>query len=254
MEDPRAPQISMATPIRQFENGEIYHIILRGVDDRRIFEDEKDYYRGIFSLYEFNNANPVEIGKRRMERAKLKRNSGALGSADLKMIEEIEAIRRDLLVEILTFCLMPNHIHLLVRQLKDNGITKFMNKFGGYAYYFNQKYKRKGHLFQDRFKAVHIEDDEHLKTEFVYVHTNPVSLIEPGWKEKGIKDLEKTREFIEKYKWSSYADYIGGKNFPSLTSRDFLLEVMGEANGCQNFVNGWLDYKVELADPRAPQL
>mgnify|MGYP001562821630 FL=1 len=237
----------MATPIRQFENGEIYHLILRGVDGRLIFQDENDYYRGVFSLYEFNNANPVEIGKRRMKRANLKKKSGAQGSASLKMIEEAETTRRDMFVEILAFCFMPNHIHILVKQLKDDGITKFMNKFGGYAYYFNQKYQRKGHLFQDRFKAVHMENEEQLKTTFVYVHTNPVSLIEPGWKEKGIKNLEKTKQFIENYKWSSYADYIGGKNFPSLTTRDFLLEIMEGAEGCKKFVNGWLEYRAETS-------
>ena len=244
----------MATPIRQFENGEIYHLILRGVDNRRVFEDENDYYRGIFSLYEFNNANPVDIRVRRQERKAIKcRANDPQGVVNLREIELAELARRDLLVVILAFCLMPNHIHILVKQLKDNGITKFMNKFGGYAFYFNQKHQRKGHLFQDRFKAVHIEDDEQLKTTFVYVCTNPVSLVEPGWKEKGVKDLEKTVKFIENYKWSSYADYIGGKNFPSLTSRDFLLGVMEGADGCRNFVNGWLEYKAELADPRALQ-
>ena len=234
----------MATPIRQFENGEVYHLILRGVDGRVIFQDENDHFRGIFSLYEFNNSNPVDIGKRRLIRANLKKKSGPLGSPDfLKKIGEIEATRRDMLVEILAFCFMPNHIHLLVRQLKNDGISKFMNKFGGYAHYFNQKYERKGHLFQDRFQSVHIKDDEQLKTAFVYIHTNPVSLVEPGWKEKGIKNLEEVINFIENYKWSSYADYIGGKNFPSLTSRDFLLEVMEGVEGCRKFVNGWLEYK-----------
>jgi putative transposase len=237
----------MPTPIRQFENGEIYHIILRGVDDRVIFKDENDYFRCIFSFYEFNNANPVTIRDRRQERARIKNR--ALGSVGLRMIEEAEAVRRDMFVEILAFCLMPNHIHLLVRQLKDNGITLFMEKFGGYAYYFNQKYQRKGHLFQDRFKAVYIEDDEQLKTAFVYVHTNSVSLIEPGWKERGIKNLAETKRFIENYKWSSYADYVGGKNFPSLTSRDFLLDLMESREGCQKFVNSWLEYKTELTEP-----
>jgi len=242
----------MPRDLRNFENGEIYHVIIRGVDDRVIFKDENDYFRGIFSLYEFNNINLITIRERRAERKRLKAYRG-LTPVSLIESEAIERERRDLLVEVLAFCLMPNHIHILVRQLKDNGITKFMNKFGGYAFYFNQKYQRKGHLFQDRFKAVHIKDDEQLKTTLTYIHTNPVSLIEPGWKEKGIKDLQKTIEFIENYKWSSYIDYIGGKNFPSLTSREFLLEVMEGVEGCRKFVNGWLEYKIELAEPRAPQ-
>lgn len=226
----------------QFVNGEFYHITQRGIDDRKIFLDESDYFRGIFSLYEFNNANPVVIRERRRERNRLKTYRGD-PSVSLVANEEAEAKRRDLLIEIHSFLLMPNHLHLLVKQVKDGGISFFMNKFGGYAYYFNQKYKRKGRLFQDNFWATHIEDDEQIKIAFVYVHTNAVSLVEPGWKEKGIQNLEKTKKFIEKYKWSSYADYIGGKNFPSLTNRDFLSEVMGGVEGCREFVNAWLEYK-----------
>jgi putative transposase len=142
---------------------------------------------------------------------------------------------------------MPNHIHLLVRQLKDGGITQFMRKFGtGYATYFNKKYNRKGHLFQGRFRAVHIKDNEQLKTVFVYIHANPISLIEPKWKEKGIKNSQKVIKFLENYKWSSYSDYLGKKNFPSLTQRNFLLKVMGGGEGCREFVKGWIEYKKEL--------
>lgn len=94
-----------------------------------------------------------------------------------------------------------------------------MMKFGaGYGGYFNRKYHRKGHVFQQRFSAVHIEGEEQLKTVFVYIHTNPISLIEPNWKEKGIEEPEKVIEFLENYKWSSYQDYIGKKNFPSVTN------------------------------------
>ena len=230
---------------RDFENGEIYHIIQRGIEDKPLFLDDNDYYRGIFSLYEFNNANPVEIRQRRAERKRLKSYGGS-SPVNFAEAEMAEKARRNLFVEILCFCLMPNHIHLILKQIKDDGISEFMRKMGAYVTYFNLRYKRKGHLFQDKFKAVHIEDDEQLKTDFVYAHTNPVSLVEPGWKEKGIRDLAKTKDFIEKYKWSSYADYIGGKNFPSLTSREFLLEVMGGANGCRDFVNGWLKYKAKI--------
>lgn len=232
----------MPREARDFTNNEIYHIIQRGVGDEPIFLDENDYYRGIFSLYEFNNSNQVEIRQRRAERKRLK-SHGDPSPVRLAENEKIEKVRRDLFVEILCFCLMPNHIHLILKQIKDNGISDFMKKMGGYVSYFNLKYKRKGHLFQNKFKAVHIKDDEHLKTEFVYVHTNPVSLVESGWKEKGIVRLKRAIEFIEKYKWSSYSDYIGGSNFPSVTNRNFILEVMDGVDGCRNYVNGWLEHK-----------
>jgi putative transposase len=87
-----------------------------------------------------------------------------------------------------------------------------------------------------------------LQTAFVYLHTNPVSIIAPHWKEKGIKDLKKVIKFLENYKWSSYPDYLGKKNFPSLTEREFLSKIMGGREGCQFFVNSWLKFKKELVD------
>jgi len=221
----------------QLINSEIYHIVVRGVGDSEIFRDEEDYYRAIFSFYEFNTTKPVIIREQRRMR-KL-----------IRSIRGLSSDTRDLLVEILAFYFMPNHIHLLVRQLKDEGITQFMRKFGtGYATYFNKKYNRKGHLFQGRFRAVHIKTNKQLETVFVYIHTNGISLVEPKWKEKGIKNSQKVIKFLENYKWSSYSDYVGKKNFPSVTKRDFLLKVMGGSEGCREFVEGWIEYKKELKD------
>ena len=144
---------------------------------------------------------------------------------------------------------MPNHIHLLLKQIKDKGITQFMRKCGaGYAAYFNKKYNRKGHLFQGRFRAVYIKTNEQLQTVFVYIHTNPISLIRPGWKEIGIENPDEVVNFLENYKWSSYSDYLGEKNFPSVTNRDFLSEVMGKEAGCRDFVENWIKYKKEIRD------
>jgi putative transposase len=217
----------------QLINGEIYHIVVRGVADSVIFKDRNDYYRGIFSLFELNDSAHVHIRDRRRDRIRAKKSGQEQFSAN-----------RDLFVEILGFFFMSNHIHLLVRQIKNNGITNFMRKFGaGYATYFNKKYKRKGHLFQGRFRAVHIKTTQQLKNIFVYLHTNGISLIEPCWKEKGIANPKKVIKFLENYKWSSYQDYIGKKNFPSVTKRDFLLKIMGGAKGCRKFVKGWVRHK-----------
>jgi len=160
---------------------------------------------------------------------------------DYKRIDE-----RKRIVDVLAFSFMPNHLHLMLTQLKDNGIIEFMKKVnGGYAKYFNQKYDRKGHLF-NKFKAVHIADEDQLKNTFVYIHTNLISLIEPLWKEKGIKNFTKVQSFLENNKRHSYPDYIGKKNFPSVTQREFLLNVMCGADGCQAEVNDWIKYKTSL--------
>ena len=236
----------------QFATGEIYHIIVRAIDDNLIFKDTNDHYRGIFSIYEFNNVTPVNIRDRRKQRKKEKTIEKIASRLPMSGFPDIGSRGnygdiRDRLVDILCFCFMPNHIHLLVKQIKDNGVSRFMQKVGiGMSKYLNKKYQRKGHVFQDAFKSVRIENDRQLSAVFNYIHINPLSLIEPGWKEKGIKDIEKDIEFIDNYKWSSYQDYIGIKNFPSVTEREFLSDLMNDAGGCKNAIKDWLEYKKEI--------
>lgn len=128
-----------------------------------------------------------------------------------------------------------------------------MQKFGsGYTNFFNSKYKRNGHLFQGKFKAEHIDNNEYLKNVFVYIHTNPISLIEPNWKEKGIKNPQAALKFLKEYRWSSYPDYIGKKNFPSVTERNFGLKIFATTNAdfeskgtkaIKSFTEAWVKAK-----------
>ncbi|MCX6722961.1 MAG: transposase [Candidatus Staskawiczbacteria bacterium] len=238
----------MPRQITQLVNDEIYHVVFRAVGDAVVFNDEDDYYRGIFSIYEFNNKNFVTIREKRVLRNRFRGKIKTYRSPRPVSLNGLWVDERDKLVEILAFAFMPNHIHLLVRQLKDNGISQFMQKVGGgYANYFNKKYDRKGHLF-NQFRAVLVKTNKQFKNVFVYIHANPISLIEPGWKEKGIENPDKVTEFLENYKWSSYQDYINKKNFPSVTEREFMLEVMDGEHGCKEEVESWIKYKKELKD------
>jgi len=168
----------------------------------------------------------------------------------------VEPDKRSKIVQVLSFVLMPNHLHLILRQLVDKGISLFMQKFGsGIAayffdrYYANMKKKKKGHFFQDRFNAVHIVDDRQLQVAFVYDWTNPIALVEPFFKERGIKNPDKAKKFLKEYRWSSYLDCIGIKNFPSIieAEKSFIMEVMGGAKGCERAVNDWILQKGEIA-------
>lgn len=230
----------------EFTNGEIYHIVIRRNGDKPLFLDIDDYYRGIFSLYEFNTAKAVEIRLRRRARlAEKKRISDGERVSDA--VSGVD--QRDKLVELLAFCLMPNHIHFLVRQLKDGGISKFMNKLGaGYPAYFKEKHslKEKGYFFQGRFVSVHIKNDDQLIAVFVYIHTNPLALIEPRWKEGIVINPRRAIKFLGNYKWSSYPDYLGKKNFPSVTERDFLLETIGGQRGVKELIVDWIKHKKEI--------
>jgi len=233
----------MAERKSQFANGEIYHIVMRAIDGIDLFRDNKDYLRMIHDLFEFNDVNPAPS----VFRVNFHRNKTNVTKSDLVTLNG-ERRKRDLLVEILAFCLMPNHVHLLLRQLRDNGISKFMQKFGGYALYFNGKYSRRGYLFQNRFREVHIDNDRQFSVVFVYIHTNPVALIYPGWKERGVTNVPRAVKFIENYRWSSYTDYLGKKNFPSVTSRECIQDIIGGPDDCRVFVNEWLEFKHDFAD------
>jgi putative transposase len=200
----------------QMPTGNLYHIVSRGVDKRKIFLDEEDHFRFIHDLFEFNDAAPVNNAAYFFNS---RQKSKDIGSPYIQN----ERHKRKLLTEILAFCLMPNHYHLFLRPRSDNGISKFMQKVNiGYAKYFNEKYERTGALFEGRYKSIHIKTEGHFIYLPYYIHFNPLDLKFPEWRQKSLKDYEGAFSFLEQYRWSSFLDYIGKRNFPSVTQRDFL--------------------------------
>ena len=222
---------------RNIITGEIFHVINRGTDKRKIFLDDQDYFRFIHDLFEFNDINAAFNLGRFLKHSQL---------IDFRSQSVRKLRSRKLIVEILAFCLMPNHFHLLLKQKKDNGITKFMQKLGaGYANYFNQKYERTGHLFQGKFKAINVNRQEYLEYLLYYVHFNALDLIEPGWRKGKIKDYQKVINFLKLFRWSSHLDYTGKKNFPSVTQRDFLLNILNGEKNYKESVEKWLKEKIK---------
>lgn len=186
-----------------FENV-FYHIYNRGVDKRVVFEDEKDYMRFINRLLEFN--------------------------------QNIE--KEPLFVNLICFCLMPNHFHLILRPIAENGITDFMRRIStGYAMYFNGKYKRKGVLFETNYKSILIEDEEYLKHLSRYIHLNPKEIV--CRESNFIKNVSSSSEILKRYKWSSFLDYIGINNFSDHTNRKPLLDIFGGPDNYMNYINEW---------------
>lgn len=200
----------------------IYHIYNRGVEKRKIFLKKEDYFRFIHNLFEFNDEEPaLNIYYKKQF---FKNQSYEAGPRKIKR----ERKTRKLLVKILAFCLMPNHFHLFLEEIKEGGITRFMQKLGtGYSMYFNKKYERPGGLFQGRFKSVVVKNDAHFLHLSYYIHCNPLDLITPEWREKQIKNYKRAMRFLNDYRWSSFLDYIGKKNFPSVTQREFLMKFFG---------------------------
>lgn len=209
-----------------FETGQIFHVYNRGVEKRSIFLDDGDHLRFIHDLFELNDKNQVNNVLHHFKNEQTGKCKEIGSPYVLKQA-------RELMVEILAFVLMPNHFHLLIRQKFDNGIVKFMQKLGvGYAMYFNKKYDRVGGLFQGRFKAVLVDKDEYLIHLLNYIHFNPLNLI-----------YGDSISILRDYRWGSFLDYIGEKNFPSVTSRQFLLDLFGSEEKYKAEAEEWLKEK-----------
>ncbi|MBI2047685.1 MAG: transposase [Parcubacteria group bacterium] len=202
----------------------LYHLLNRGVDKRTVFMNEKDYFRFIHDLFEFNDQQGSSFNNYHFQK------SLDVGRPEIRR-------PRKLLINLHAFCLMPNHYHLLVSPLVEDGISLFMKKLnGGYAKYFNEKYKRSGALWQGKYKAVPIKGDPHFSWIPYYIHFNPLDLVMPEWRERGIKNPKKAEQYLKSYRWSSHLDYLGIKNFPSLTQRDYLLDFFEGEKGYKESV------------------
>ena len=177
-----------------FIQGEYYHIYNRGNSKQKIFNDKEDYLRFISLLYISNTKDKFNLYD-------LQRSSNF-------NVYKLE--RNNLLVNIGAYCLMPNHFHILITDKVEGGISKFMQKLStAYSMYYNKKYERSGVLFEGKFKSQHIDGDRYFKYLFSYVHLNPVKLIQNDWKEKGIINKKEVIEYLNKYSYSSYLDFIG---------------------------------------------
>ena len=149
-----------------FANSEFYHIYNRGVDKRNVFTDDFEYERFLLSVSLLNDEKEgwLEVWRR-------------IKAQPSSKVEPLTNFRRlnlqKPLVDIIAYCLNPNHYHFILSQLEERGIEKFMHRLGtAYTMFFNKKYKRSGSLFQGRFKAIHIESNEYLLYLSAYVNKN----------------------------------------------------------------------------------
>ena len=120
-------------------------------------------------------------------------------------------LRKDMLVEIVAYCLMPNHFHVILGTQDIGNKTKFIHKLcTGYSMYFNLKYGHSGTIFQGQYKAKYIDNDDYFRYVIQYVHLNPYGLLEPDMDR--ITKLDHSDEaikFSKEYEFSSYRDYLG---------------------------------------------
>lgn len=194
-----------------FANEQFYHVFNRGVEKRTTFIDKRDYNRFIDSL-NYYRARDQHV--RFSFKGRIKTFGKEISSGSL-------------LAEVISYCLMPNHFHLLLKQVTDNGITTFLSKLSNsYTKYFNTRRKRVGPLFQGSFKAVRIENDEQLVHVSRYIHLNPLI-------DYLVKD-------IQAYKYSSYLEYFGLKK--GFCHKNYIMDNFPSPQAYEKFVLDQEDY------------
>ena len=182
---------------KEFAKGAVVHIYNRGNNREKIFYDDQDYRAFLFRVGLALGFEPNELNKEKLL---------SLPYSRIRITDTNKNLFR-----LYSFCLMPNHFHLLIEQRKDISISKMISKIcTSYAKYFNKKYKRVGHLFQDQFKAVSIDSNSQLMWTSAYIHINPV------------KDnlVNNPSQWV----WSSYNDFASDRNLPIIHKN--LLESM----------------------------
>lgn len=227
----------------QFTKGYIYHLYNRGVEKRDIFLNENDRWRFLQGLFLFNDVDSAINILWQTERA-----SGVATFKTIKDFLRKKIEKRTPLVRIMADCLMPNHYHLLVEEIRNNGISKFMHKLGtGYTEYFNKKRERTGSLFEGPFKAVLVDNQEYLEQVLIYINAvNPAQIVEPALKEKGIKNMDKVIDFINNYPWSTHQEYLG-KRESIIIDKGLLGEIFGDPKEYQTLVeNSLSQYKFNI--------
>lgn len=193
---------------KNFAQDEIYHLYNRGVNKRKIFRNKEDYQFFMDRLSENLFPHMEKVATKSTRRKFL-----PAGCFDL-----------------ICFCLMPNHFHLVLRQNTEVPLSVLVHKvLTGYVKYFNKKYNRVGGLFQDQVKSVHVETNEQLMWLSGYVHSNP--------------SVAKLVRYDKEYQWSSYGAYMqylkknDNKTYPHICKSDIILDQCKSKKEYESIVN-----------------
>ncbi|MFZ5366292.1 MAG: transposase [Patescibacteria group bacterium] len=207
--------------------GEIYHILNRGIALQPTFLDKRDYQRAKDTLFYYQNSQPPLRYSKFLTLVQEERN---------RFLNNLRK-NKQFLIEIIAYCLMPNHFHLLARQIMDNGISAFASNFtNSYTRYFNTKRERNGPLFEGKFKSIRIENEEQLLHVCRYIHLNPYTSY-----------VVKTPEDLENYPYSSFPEYLGNSNL-DFCAKGVILGNFKNLSAHKQFIFDQADYQRTLND------
>jgi putative transposase len=178
---------------------EWYHCYNRGVEKISTFASPADYQRFTLHMWCANTNDPVHISNmHRKERATI--------------YTDPPFSTAERLVDIGAYALMPNHFHILLREVTDGGVSKFMQKLlTGYTMYFNKRFERTGPLFSGGYKSIHVDSDHYMRHVYGYIHLNPASLFDPLWFQRSRREILRLKQKLIEYPYSSLGDHMHSK-------------------------------------------
>ena len=183
-----------------FIKGEFYHVYAHAVGDMDLFRSDADYLRFLTTLFVANGKRDISHLDRFYDRNLV----SDIRDGKVNIGEQV--------IDIAGFCFMPNHFHLLLREIKDGNISLFMHRLlVSYSKHYNLKYERRGHVFERTFDAKYLNNDNYIMRALAYIHLNP-------------KDLDVWKRKEHKYPWSSFQDYVAENRWGKLLGTDFALD------------------------------
>ncbi len=204
--------------------GEIYHVFNRSIARQPIFIANRDYRRAIDVISFYSRIDPGLRYSHYNRLPLLKKQ---------EFLTNLKSHPKS--IDTLAISLMPNHIHFLIKEINEGGISNFMRNFqNSYAKYLNIKIKRSGALFESMFKVVRIETDEQLIHVARYIHLNPVT----AFILKGVHELVS-------YPWTSFSVYAGENNMDFI-NKEFILSYFSSPEDFIKFTEDQVDYQREL--------
>lgn len=197
---------------------EYYHLFNRAVRKEDIFLSHDDYARMMFLILHLQSPVFFRNVSRHITLFSRKKKQFFVPP---EIVEEIIKTKE---IDLYAFAIMPNHFHLFASETKEGGIPLYLQRIQiAYAKYFNLKYKKSGYVFQGRFKAVHVTNNDQGLYLSAYIHRNPRGL--PNWKNKE-----------DAYPWSSYQDFVKENRWDQLLSRELILGQFNNGREYRDFV------------------
>ena len=225
------------TRAESFVPGSFYHVFNRGVDKRKIFLEEQDFWRFYILMFLLNDTDYRSQGRK---------TNAIIHDIDGALIKSVGQTGKPL-VSILSFCLLTNHFHLLLRPLMSGGISRFMQRLSmAYSKYFNRKYERSGTLYESEFKAVGVQNEPHFIHIPRYIHLNALDLTDMNWREGAIENWDKALHFLDQYPWSSHPVFMGERQRMPVVDPELAVNLFDGQNEYVSFIKGWSMRESEL--------